>query len=548
MFEELELAEFGNRIPSLTFELVADAGPVEIGAIAAELAPVVGAGEPTPAFQGFVASGGSLRAALEDAADLTGMALADDGAVLRMRSPGGAAVLLPRVRESERREVVRRAAGSVPGEVALSYHDGDRDYQAGLQRAVAPGAVAGAEVERRALAAVLSADGAKALAERRLDALWARRVSATVDCGWAAAGLRPGALLMLEGESGRWRVQRWTLGDMRVKLELVREAAVAAAGGAASPGRPISEPDLVHGPTVLRLYDVPLAEIGSGAPALAAVAAGSEAGWRSAQLSVSFDGGVSWRDIGGTGAPTVLGSAATALPPAGAALFDHGSTVDVELLHEAMELQARDEDALVAGANLALIGRELVQFGAVERLGPRKFRLSRLLRGRRGTEWAVGAHQPGEDFALIEASSIRAIELPPGGAAGTPVMLLASGVADAAPAETAKVAAGEALRPPSPVHLRAQPLAGGGVLIEWVRRSRLGWGWSSGSDTPLGEESERYEIALAGSSGARRVEVAETQYVYSAAARAADGPGPLVVTIVQLGTSGRSRPASITID
>jgi hypothetical protein len=33
MFEELELAEFGNRIPSLTFELVADAGPVEIGAI-----------------------------------------------------------------------------------------------------------------------------------------------------------------------------------------------------------------------------------------------------------------------------------------------------------------------------------------------------------------------------------------------------------------------------------------------------------------------------------------------------------------------------------
>jgi hypothetical protein len=244
----------------------------------------------------------------------------------------------------------------------------------------------------------------------------------------------------------------------------------------------------------------------------------------------------------------VLGSATTALPPAGAALFDHGSTADVELLHEAMELQARDEDALVAGANLALIGRELVQFGAVERLGPRKFRLSRLLRGRRGTEWAVGAHQPGEDFALIEASSIRAIELPPGGAAGTPVMLLASGVADAAPAETAKVAAGEALRPPSPVHLRAQPLAGGGVLIEWVRRSRLGWGWSSGSDTPLGEESERYEIALAGSSGARRVEVAETQYVYSAAARAADGPGPLVVTIVQLGTSGRSRPASITID
>ena len=33
VFEELALADFGNRIPSLTFEVVADSGPVTIGAI-----------------------------------------------------------------------------------------------------------------------------------------------------------------------------------------------------------------------------------------------------------------------------------------------------------------------------------------------------------------------------------------------------------------------------------------------------------------------------------------------------------------------------------
>lgn len=232
----------------------------------------------------------------------------------------------------------------------------------------------------------------------------------------------------------------------------------------------------------------------------------------------------------------------------GSALFDLGSTVEVELLHEEMELEARGEDALVAGANLALIGKELVQFGAAERLGPRRFRLSRLLRGRRGTEWAAGAHQIGEDFALIEAASIRAIELPAGAAAGTPVMLLASGVADDEPAAAETVATSEALRPPAPVHLRAEALADGGMLISWVRRSRLGWGWTSGNETPLGEESERYEIELAGSAGTRRVEVTESRFAFDSAARAAGGPGPVIVAVAQLGTNGRSRPATITID
>jgi hypothetical protein len=547
MFEELELAEFGNRIPSLTFELVADDGPVALGPIAAELAQEVRAAGATQGFHGYVASGGSVRAALEEAAELIGAVLIDDGARLEMRAPGADAVPLRRARECGRRELLRSAAGSVPGEVAITYHDAERDYQAGLQRAVAPAALSGAQVERRALAAVLRAQEAKALAERRLDALWAGRMSGTVECGWATAGLRPGTLLMLEGESGRWRVSRWTLGDMRVKLELVREAPLAASAIAASPGRPTTQPDLVHGPTILRLYDLPLGEVGGGEAALAVLAAGTSAGWRTAELSMSFDGGGSWQDLGGAAAPAVLGAAVTALPAGGSALFDHQAAVEIELLHDAMELEARDENALVAGANLALIGAELVQFGAVEQRGPRRYRLSRLLRGRRGTEWAAGTHQAGEDFALIEAGSVRTIDLPAGAAAGAPVMVLASGAADGEPAAAQLVAAAEALRPPAPVHLRAEAQSDGGVLISWVRRSRLGWGWTSGSDTPLGEESERYQVEVAGAGGARRVEVAESRFLHEAAARAADGPGPYTVTVVQLGTHGRSRPATIII-
>src|SRR5690606_29166414 len=33
VFEDMDLADFGNRIPSLTFEVIADADPVGVGAI-----------------------------------------------------------------------------------------------------------------------------------------------------------------------------------------------------------------------------------------------------------------------------------------------------------------------------------------------------------------------------------------------------------------------------------------------------------------------------------------------------------------------------------
>ena len=71
-----------------------------------------------------------------------------------------------------------------------------------------------------------------------------------------------------------------------------------------------------------------------------------------------------------------------------------------------------DDEALAQGVNLAVLGGEVLQFGAVEPLGQGRFRLSRLLRGQYGTEWAVWTHAPGELFALIERDALRAIDLP----------------------------------------------------------------------------------------------------------------------------------------
>ncbi len=58
------------------------------------------------------------------------------------------------------------------------------------------------------------------------------------------------------------------------------------------------------------------------------------------------------------------------------AVFDMINSVDVELANPDDWLESRDDDALAAGENLAIIGSEIVQFGNALPLGNRRFRLS----------------------------------------------------------------------------------------------------------------------------------------------------------------------------
>lgn len=102
--------------------------------------------------------------------------------------------------------------------------------------------------------------------------------------------------------------------------------------------------------------------------------------------------------------------------------------------------------------------------------------------------------------------------------------------------------------PPEPVHLTANRLANGDVAIAWVRRSRLGWSWISGADTPLGEETESYRVNLTGAGFAREAAPGVPYLLYDAAMQAVDGAsGALTISVRQIGTHGASRPASITL-
>lgn len=241
---------------------------------------------------------------------------------------------------------------------------------------------------------------------------------------------------------------------------------------------------------------------------------------------------------------TRLRTAATIMPNGQSALFD-SAVVEVELLHEAMWLESHSDDSLVAGRNLALLGDELFQFGFAEPLGAGRFRLSRLLRGRRGTEAAMPSHAAGERFVLLDPDALKPLEIA-AGMTGAPIELLAIGVGDHEPFTIDAAVEGRSVRPPAPVHLSAKRETGGHIRFRWTRRSRLGWVWADGGDAPLGEESEAWRVTIAPDIGiSRAVDVAQSSYLYTAAEQAADGAQAATqfsLSVAQMGTLATSNP------
>jgi hypothetical protein len=462
VFEDFQLADYGNRIPSLTFEVEADAGPVTIGAVAEQLSGgEISAGD-TAAVGGYAASGDSVRSALEALSEIVPVRIAEADGGLVLTAAVNPPVLLETgeidaigaAGSGGRTEISRRAAAGIPAEVSISYYDVDRDYQTGLQRAGRGGPAVRAD--RRSLAAALTAVSAKAFAEQRLAHLWAGRETGKVHVGWRRSGLRAGSHLCLAQRAGLWKIGRWSIERMVAELELVRVPSGSAHARTANAGRPTQQADLLHGPTTLFLLDLPvIGDEAPSAPFLAAAAAGVEEGWRRAALTSSLnDGG--WELQGATAAPAIAGYSRTVLGPAGSAVIDLAGAVEVELLSDGMWLEGRSDSALSGGANAAMLGDELIQFGSAEPLGGRRFRLARFLRGRRGTEWATATHALGEPFVLLERERLARVDVPAGSVGGE-LRVMASGLGDTdAPPIATRSIEGRALWPPSPVHLQGR--------------------------------------------------------------------------------------------
>ena len=157
---------------------------------------------------------------------------------------------------------------------------------------------------------------------------------------------------------------------------------------------------------------------------------------------------------------------------------------------------------LFGGANALAIESapgvwEIVQAGAAELLAPGRYRLTRLLRGQRGTEAAMGNPAPAGARVVVLDTALASLPIAEADL-GIPwnwrVGPASRPVSDETYVAQAFTPAGAGLRPFSVAHVEQpwrRPRASGDLTIRWTRRSRAlaadSWG---GLEVPLAEELE----------------------------------------------------------
>lgn len=502
VFEDLQLADFGNRIPTLSFEVFADQAALSLADLVEGVVDDCDAKVTLAGIEGLSCEG-SLAEALQvlDPFYAIDCDAGEEFLALRPERFQPAPIALPESATSTRREdfggnqgYARKREGESQQPVrVLRYYDVDRDYQPGAQRALGP-ALPG-QPRSVELPAALSASAARQLvdgAARR--GQWARQT-----VSWRVTrhdpAVRPGASVTLPGHPGLWRVESWEWHDQGIDLALTRLSPGGAGGLAADPGRASQAPDLAPAPTVLSVVELPWdGNSSTSVPLIIAAISSPSSSWAGASLYADQGDGA-LQLLGPSGrARSTLGSAEDELPAASPLLFDRHHSTMVALSAEDLALQDATTRQLAMGANRALLGDEIIQFASAQPLGSGRWRLSGLLRGRGGTEWAVAGHQVGERFILLDGSGVV---LDPQVIGDTPEATIAAiGLGDSAPVVSSISLRGLGWRPLRPVHGKAQRATDGALELGWTRRARGAWTWNDGVDAPLNEQLEHYTVSF----------------------------------------------------
>ena len=260
-----------------------------------------------------------------------------------------------------------------------------------------------------------------------------------------------------------------------------------------------------------------------------------------------------------------MGVLAFDLWPGPVSRFDLGNALTLDLFTGTLE--SVTDLALFGGANALAVEAspgvwEIVQAGTADLLAPGRYRLTRLLRGQRGTEGAMG--NPATAGARVVVLDSTLAPLPVAlGDIGLPwnwrIGPASRPVSDETYVAQTLAPEGVGLRPFSVAHVEQpwrRPRTPGDLTIRWTRRSRALSAESWGAvEVPLTEELEAYEVEILDGATVKRVlSTATTSAVYTAAQQTADWGAPLSpgdmldIRIFQLSALvGRGAPKTVTL-
>jgi hypothetical protein len=442
----------------------------------------------------------------------------------------------------------------LPREVSFGFTDGAADYR--RSAVTSRRLVGGSNRTLHADFAVVTDDAA---ATRRADIwlqdLWAGRESAEFALGMKALALTPGDVV---GVTINARRRLFEIGELvdttsrQIRARSIDPEVFSVPLFAPRVKPPAIPPAL--GPVQALVLDLPSLD-STEPPVLTRLAVfadpwpGSVTVWRSAD-------GLSFERAATAFAPSVIGETLDPLPAGPTSRWDRGGNVRVQLYGGA--LAAVGDARVLDGANAAAVLNaagdwEILQFANADLIDDKTYRVSRLLRGQAGSDYAIASPlAAGAPFVLLDdhliplASGLGALDR------AIDLRIVATGRSHDDPSALALTVTprATALMPLSPVHVSASRESDG-IHVSWIRRTRRD-GDTWGIEVPLGEDSEAYTLdILSGASVVRSISCTSPLALYASADELADFGAPQTILhgrVVQMSsTVGRGHPADFTL-
>lgn len=393
----------------------------------------------------------------------------------------------------------RKQEMELPVEVNVQYMDLDAAYQVNSQRTQRQVTESSNKLALN-FAISMSATKAKQVADVLMYDAWTSRTSLLFSNAWKYSYLEPTDVVnVVKGSRTYYAriVDEDSSSGVYLRGAVIDDAAVytqtATAAPPTTPGSTVDVAPIID----LELMDIPLLRDQDDGLGFYAAACKYSGTWVGAQAYKSNDGGASWASFGRAMLnEATIGAASTAIGDfLGGNIFDELNSVTIVMINGT--LSSTTELAVLNGANVMLLGSEIIQFKNATLTATSTYVLTGLLRGRLGTEWAMNEHVVGERAVLLSTSTTYLFESSSSEynlSRDYKAAAFGSFLDDAYASSFTNT--GVAQECYAPVQLGGGRNAANDVLLKWVRRTRLGGAWNDYSDVPVGEASEAYVVEI----------------------------------------------------
>ena len=466
-------------------------------------------------------------------------------------------------REGEALELVRAQETELPQALKWQVARADEDYDAALVEARRI-TVDTTRIASESFPMAIPPEEAERRCRRALMEAWIGRESATFRLPPSRLALDPADVIRLVHDGREIELRLVSIADSDGRgIEAVRQDRAAYDLPPGDPRPATLTRSVVFGAPDVVLLDLP--QLSEDQLAHRPMVAAHAVPWPGEMAVFRSPGADGFALLNTFGSRARIGTLVSDFYPGPTSRFDFGNALVVELASGTLE--SVTDLTLFGGANALAVeaapGKwEIVQAGTAELIAPGRYRLTRLLRGQRGTEAAMANPTPAGARVVVLDSSLTPLPIAEADL-GLPwnwrIGPAARAVSDASYTALAFTPAGRGLVPFAPVHV-AQPWRAarspGDLTIRWTRRSRalVADAWEQ-VEVPLAEDLESYDVQiLDGAAVKRTLTSTTTSVLYTAAQQTADWGAPLApgqtlaIRIYQLSNRlGRGDPAAVTL-